>query len=100
MEHLAGPRTSFFFPDLRREDLPTLLENQDTAAVPRNLLGGGTRPQGRVRDTPSHGRDGKPGDLGTALEHLDPDQVSLGGYCTEHCRDYWKGLVERAVIPR
>jgi hypothetical protein len=44
--------------------------------------------------------DGDADDLRTALEHLDPDQVSLGGYCREDCGGYWKGLMERAIIPR
>jgi hypothetical protein len=44
--------------------------------------------------------DGKGEDLLAVLEHLDPDQVSLGGYCTEGCGKYWNELVERAVIPR
>ena len=44
--------------------------------------------------------DGSGEDLRAAFEYLDPDQVSLGGYCTEDCTRYWKDLVDRAVIPR
>lgn len=35
-----------------------------------------------------------------ALLHLDPDQVSVGGYCTEACDDYWKDLVEHAYYTK
>jgi hypothetical protein len=100
MEHLAGLRTLFFFPDLRAADLPALLEVRDVAAVPRALLS-------RALDLLDEYElrhiiivDGKREDLLAAREHLDPDQISLGGYCREDCTGYWKGLVERAVMPR
>jgi hypothetical protein len=32
-----------------------------------------------------------------ALSHLDPDQVMIGGYCTDACDTYWGKLVETAV---
>jgi hypothetical protein len=32
-----------------------------------------------------------------ALSHLDPDQVMVGGYCTDACDTYWEKLVETAV---
>jgi hypothetical protein len=102
LEHLAGPRIFFFYPELSERDLTTLLEYQDAVAVHRD----------RVEDTLDlldeydlrhiFIVDGKQEDLLTALEHLDPDQVSLGGYCSqgEDCGKYWTGLVERAIIPR
>jgi hypothetical protein len=100
MEHLAGPRTSFFFPGLTGEDLPRFLEFQDAVAVPRDLLGDalGLLDEYELRHLTV--LDGRGEDLTAALELLDPDQVSLGGYCPEDCMKYWKGLVERAVIPR
>jgi catechol 2,3-dioxygenase-like lactoylglutathione lyase family enzyme len=100
MEHLAGPRTLFFLPGLTGEDLPRLLEWQGTVVLARDLLGDalGLLDEFDLRHLAI--LDGDPGDLSTALEHLDPDQVSLGGYCTEECKRYWKELVERAVIPR
>jgi hypothetical protein len=100
MEHLAGPRTFFFYPDIAEEDLPTLLEFQDTIGAPRNLLSGalGLTDEFDLRHLSIV--DGKKEDILAALEKLDPDQISLGGYCREDCGEYWKGLVERAVIPR
>ena len=35
-----------------------------------------------------------------ALSHLDPDQVSVGGYCTDENGDYWKNLVDTAIYTR
>jgi hypothetical protein len=32
-----------------------------------------------------------------ALSHLDPDQIMVGGYCTDTCDTYWENLVETAV---
>jgi hypothetical protein len=100
MKHLAGPRTFFFVPDLMAEDLPTLLEFQDSVAVPPNLL---SRALDLVDEYDLRHIsivDGEKEDLLTVSEHLDPDQISLGGYCRKDCGEYWKALVERAVIPR
>jgi hypothetical protein len=100
LEHLAGPRTSFFFPELAAQDLPRFLEHRAAVAVPRALLGDalGLVEEYEIRHLTIV--DGEPGDLGTALEHLDPDRVSLGGYCREDCRKYWEEIVGRAAIPR
>jgi hypothetical protein len=100
MEKLAGPRAFFFYPHLAKEDLPSLLESQSAAAIPRDLLPEvlGLLDEYDLRSLSI--LDGKKEDLVTALEQLDPDQISLGGYCREGCGDYWKGLLARAVIPR
>jgi hypothetical protein len=100
MEHLAGPRNFFFYPDLAKGDLPSLLESQSAAAVPRDLLPEVLDLLDEYDLRSLSILDGKKEDLITALEQLDPGQVSLGGYCREGCGDYWKGLLERAVIPR
>jgi hypothetical protein len=100
VERLAGRRTFFFYPGLTAEDLPVLLEYQDIPAVQPALL---SQALGLLDEFDLRHLfivDGAAEDLLAAGEHLDPDQVSLGGYCTEHCREYWKRLVERAVIPR
>jgi hypothetical protein len=100
MEHLAGPRTFFFFPGLSVEDLPDLLEYQDAVAVPPVLLSPALELLDEYNLRHLFIVDGKQEDILAALEQLDPDQVSLGGYCTEDCKNYWRDLVERAVIPR
>jgi hypothetical protein len=38
--------------------------------------------------------------INLALDHIDPDQVVAGGYCTEDCGKYWKDLVTAAVYER
>ncbi|MDD1667306.1 MAG: hypothetical protein LUO96_02440 [Methanomicrobiales archaeon] len=100
MEHLAGPRTLFFFPGLSGEDLPVLLEAQGEIAVPRELLPAALDLLDEFEIRHLAVVDGRAEDLSAVLEYLDPGQVSLGGYCTEDCGKYWKALVERAVIPR
>jgi len=103
LEHLAGPRTFFFYPGLAREDLPSLLEQQSSAAVPGGLLPAAFDLLDEYDLRSLSILDGKEADLLVALEHLDPGQLSLGGYCREgeeDCRKYWKELAGRAVIPR
>lgn len=100
MEHLAGPRTFFFSPDLPGEDLPALLEFQSAVAVPRTLLSPALELLDEYDLRSLFIIDGKQEDILTALEHLDPEQVSLGGYCRENCVEYWKEIMEMAVIPR
>jgi len=99
LQYLASPRNHFFFPGFTGGDLRVLLEFQDSIAVPRDLLGDSL---GILDDFDFRHLsilDGREEDLRVALEHLDPGQVSLGGYCTEDCRNYWSALVDRAVIP-
>ena len=103
LEHLAGPKTFFFYPGLARENLPSLLEQQTSAAVPGGLLPAAFDLLDEYDLRSLSVLDGKEVDLLAALEHLDPGRLSLGGYCREgekDCRKYWEDLVERAVIPR
>jgi len=100
LEHLAGPRTLFFFPGLTEDDLQVLLEFQATVAIPRDLLPGALELLDGFEVRHLSILDGRKEDLLTLLEHLDPDQISLGGYCEKDCGEYWKELVDRAVIPR
>jgi hypothetical protein len=100
LEHLAGPRTFFFSPDLGEEDLPAILEVQNSVAVPKSLLLKTLDLLDEYDLRSLFILDGKQEDFLTAAESLDPEQISFGGYCKEDCGEYWKGLVERAVIPR
>ena len=40
------------------------------------------------------------GSIRDALSHLDPDQVMVGGYCTDGCDEYWIGLVDAAYYTK
>ena len=102
LERLAGPRIFFHYPDLSGGELPGLLEFQNAVAVSGELLPAALELMDEYDLRHISLVDGKAQDLLAALEQLDPDQISLGGYCRggEDCRGYWKGLVEGAVIPR
>ncbi|MDD1663436.1 MAG: hypothetical protein LUQ60_06795 [Methanomicrobiales archaeon] len=100
LEHLAAPRTFFFYPGLGEEDLPAILEVQNSVAIPRSLLSAALDLLDEYDLRSLFILDGKHEDFLSAADHLDPEQISFGGYCTEDCGEYWKGLVERAVIPR
>ena len=100
LEHLAGPRAFFFYPDLTGEDLPALLEFQSAVAVPRTLLSTALDHMDEYDLRSLFIVDGKQADILAAAEHMDLEQISLGGYCRENCGEYWRGLVERAVITR
>ncbi len=88
LEHLAGPRTFFFYPDIADEDLPAILEAQNTVAVPGTLLAAALDRTDEYDLRSLFILDGKQEDILTAAEYLDPDQFSLGGYCREDCREY------------
>ena len=100
LEHLATPRTFFFYPGLGEEDLPAILEVQDSVAVTGSLLSPALDLLDEYDLRSLFILDGKQEDFLAAAEYLDPEQISFGGYCREDCTEYWKGLVERAVIPR
>ena len=100
LEHLAGPRTFLFYPEIGKEDLPALLEVQNFIAVPANLIPTALDLLDEYELRSLFILDGKQEDFLSAAESLDPEQISFGGYCKKDCVDYWKGLVERAVIPR
>jgi len=100
LEHLAGPRTLFFYPDIAEEDLPVILEAQDVVAFPGRLLAAALTLADEYELRSIFILDGKREDILAASENLDPDQISLGGYCREDCGEYWKNLVGRAVMPR
>ena len=100
LEHLGSSRTFFFYPEPAGEDLPALLEFQTAVAVPRTLLSTALDLLDEYDLRSLFIIDGKQEDVSAAGEHLDAEQISFGGYCRENCGEYWKGLMERAVIPR
>jgi hypothetical protein len=94
---LAGKKVFFFVPDASAEDLGILLEHQrEVAAVPARLaelpdLFGEYDIRRIVLVDPDEGA------IKTALSLFDPDQISVGGYCTAACDTYWKTLAGSAV---
>jgi hypothetical protein len=100
IESLVRPNIFFFQPQPDRESLACLMEHQHQIAVGRDHVD-------TVLDLSSEYDlrkiiivDPDEESIKRALECLDPDQVSTGGYCTDTCTDYWKNLVDAAVYTR
>jgi len=96
----AGQKVFFFQPDADRKSLECLMEHQRQIAVrPKQLE--------TVFDLTNEYDlrkiiivDADAAAITLALSHLDPDQVSVGGYCLDECERYWKNLVDSAVYTR
>ena len=100
IESLVRPNIFVFQPEPDRESLACLMEHQRQIAVGRDHVD-------TVLDLSSEYDlrkiiivDPDKESIERALECLDPDQVSAGGYCTDTCTDYWKNLVDAAVYTR
>lgn len=94
---LARKKVFFFVPDASAEDMEILLEHQrEVAAAPTRLADlpdlAGEYDIRRI-DLVDPDEDA----IKTALSLFDPDQISIGGYCTAACDTYWKTLAESAV---
>ena len=97
---LAALKVFFFHPDADRKGFESLMEHQRQIAVrPKQLE--------TVFDLTDEYElrkiiivDADAESITLALSHLDPDQVSVGGYCMDECGEYWKNLVDTAVYTR
>jgi hypothetical protein len=94
---LSHPKVFFFLPRPDRADLSCLLEHQQELAVSRKTLD-------MVLDLTNEFDirrlfiiDADEDSISRALSCLDPDHISIGGYCLDRCETYWKNLVETAV---
>jgi hypothetical protein len=97
---LAGQKVFFFQPDADRKSLECLMEHQLQIALrPKqletvfNLTDEYDLKKIIIVDADAEA-------IKLTLSHLDPDQVSAGGYCLEESGEYWKNLVESAVYTR
>jgi len=96
---LARPNVFFFVPGATKVDLGTLMECQRVVAVtPARLsdvfdLANEYELHRLIVTDPDNDA------IRQALSHLDPDQVTVGGYCTdaEDPDAYWAALVKSAV---
>ena len=100
MVALAGQKVFFFQPDADRKSLECLMEHQRQIAVrPKQL-----ETVFALTDEYDLRKifivDADAAAITLALLHLDPDQVSVGGYCTDDSGEYWKTLVDSAVYTR
>ncbi|MFA5254073.1 MAG: hypothetical protein WC367_05315 [Methanoregula sp.] len=94
---LARKNVFFFVPSASKEDLETLLEYQKEVAV-------GPSPAVDLSSLTDEFEINRvflidPDDdaIMSALSSFDPDQISVGGYCTGACDTYWKKLAKSAV---
>ena len=97
---LAGQKQFFFQPETDRGSLESLMEHQRQIAVRPDQLA-------TVFDLSNEYElrkiivvDADAEAIARALLHLDPDQVSAGGYCMDGCDEYWNNLVDAAVYTR
>jgi len=90
-------RCFFFIPDPCRTDLERMLDRQSQVAVGRSGLGTLINCMDEYDVSRIILVDPDDAAVRLALSHFDPDQVTIGGYCTaEDAGAYWKNLVEGA----
>lgn len=97
---LGGRKVFFFQPSPSRDDLMCLLEYQHRIAVGNNEL---PVLLGLMNEfTVGHVLlvDPDPHAIELARSHLDPDQITVAGYCTGDSGTYWKDLVVHAECER
>lgn len=97
---LAQKNVFFFPPDADRHGFEILLEHQRQVAVyPAQL-----ETIFSLTDEYDLRKiflvDADAAAITLALSRLDPDQVTVGGYCREEDGEYWKNLVDAAVYTR
>jgi hypothetical protein len=97
---LTAQKVFFFLPDADRKGFEFLMEHQtQIAARPEQLE--------TVFDLTDEYDlrkifivDADAEAITLALSHLDPDQVSIGGYCRDESGEYWRTLVANAHYER
>lgn len=90
-------RCFFFHPDPTRTDLERMLDRQNQVAVGRSGLGALLECMNEYDVSRLILLDPDEDAIRLALSHFDPDQVTVGGYCTaEDAGAYWKDLVKGA----
>ena len=100
VQALARKNVFFFQPSPTRKDLAILLERQRQVAITKEALPTLFELKGEYDFSRIFLMDPDLGSVRLALSHLDPDQISAGGYCTKDCGEYWKDLVAAAVYER
>ena len=100
LETLAGKKAFFFSCDHDEEGLATLLEYQRVLAVTKKDI---PLVEGLIEEYEINRiilLDPDARALMALLQIRDPDQVSMGGYCTSTCDRYWRDLVDASTIVR
>lgn len=100
LEVLAGRKILFFPRSPETFDLELLLEYQGALVLPAKNLSRAEDLMERFRVRKLILLDAGAEDLAAATAFADADTLESGGYCEDSCPEYWKDLVDRAVIPR
>lgn len=97
---LAAQKIFFFQPEADRRSLECLMEYQRQIAVrPKQMeIVFDLTNEYDLRKIIIVDPDAE--SIRLALSHLDPDQVSVGGYCLDENAEYWKTLVDAAVYSK
>ena len=90
----------FFQPDADRKAFEILLEHQRQIAVRPNQLETIFSLTDEYDLRKIFIVDADADAIRLALSRLDPDQMSVGGYCRDEDGEYWKNLVDAAVYTR
>jgi hypothetical protein len=93
---LARRKVFFFQPEPDREGLQTMMEYQQQIAVSPAHLDTLFDIAHEYDLSRVIVLDADKESIDRALAHLDHDQVAIGGYCTEHCEEYWESVVGTA----
>lgn len=94
---LSHPKVFFFQPSPDPAGLSCLLEHQQELAVTRKTLDTVLSLTNEFDIRTVFIMDPDEDSISRALLSLDPDHISIGGYCLDRCETYWKNLVETAV---
>jgi hypothetical protein len=93
---LSRQNVFFYQPEMNRDSCATLMEYQNLVAVAKDQLQTLFDLMNEYPVRKIFILDPDTASIRLALSHLDPDQVSAGGYCTKECGEYWKDLVSSA----
>jgi len=97
---LAQQKVFFFQPDADRKSLECLMEHQRQIAVRPKQLETVFDLMNEYDLRKIHIVDADADAIKLTLSHVDPDQVTVGGYCLDKSEEYWKNLVDAAVYTR
>lgn len=97
---LARQKVFFFVPSPDRENLASLMEYQRQVAIPSDRLEILLGLMNEYQVSHVFLTNPDPAAIRHALDRLDPEQISAGGYCTGDSGQYWKDLVSRAWYER
>jgi len=98
LEALAGKNVFFFLKDPDEESMATLLEHQRAIGIRGSPLPLLLDHREEYEVTEVLILDPDAGELTNLLHSFDPDQIRVGGYCPEHCHEYWRALVDSATV--